>query len=92
MNSNNTIYGDLLFKLGWHQISTTMFSIENDFLENKIYIDFGNNIKGIVSCNDKDGQPIKEDIIEEFDVVAIFRKKQEEIDIGVPQHSWELRR
>jgi hypothetical protein len=55
-----------------------------------MHLDFSTNGKGVISCNDFNGQPIPVDIIEEFSEVAIFRKKQNEVDMGIPLDTWEL--
>ena len=89
---NTNDYEIILNNLGWHQISITKYSINNDDTGNKIFLDFSTNKKGILSCNDGDGQPIPVDVIEEFNEVVVFRKKQEEIDKGIPQEPWEVRR
>jgi len=80
-------YGKILFRLGWHQISQKLWSLKNDDTNNIIYLDFKDDKKGIFTCNDKDNQPIPNDIIEEWSEIAIFRKKQLEIDKGIPQET-----
>jgi hypothetical protein len=84
-------YELILNKLSWYQISSMKYSINNGDSGNKIILDFNTNKKGEVSCNDNDGQPLPVDIIEEFSEVVLFRKKQEEIDKGIPQEQWEIR-
>ena len=83
-------YEKILFNLGWHQISPKLWSIKNDDSGSDIVLDFSKDKKGIFSCNDIDGQPLSNDTIEEFDEVVIFRRKQEEIDKGIPQERWEI--
>lgn len=85
-------YETILFNLGWHQISPLKYDIKNDDTGSIIYLDFSTDEKGVFSCNDMDGQPLPVDIIEEFSEIVIFRKKQNEIDKGVPQEPWEARR
>ncbi len=83
-------YEKILFNSGWHQISTTLWSLKNDDTGSVIYLDFCKDEKGVFYCNDKDGQPLPVDIIEEFNEVVLFRKKQGEIDKGIPQERWEI--
>lgn len=85
-------YGQVLFRLGWRQIMAKLWEIQNDDTGCKIYMDFRKNDKGDCYCNDNDGQPISTDVIEEWNEVAIFRKRQEEILKGVPLDKWELGR
>ncbi len=86
----NSKYEKILLRLGWHQISSTLWSIKNDDSESVLCLDLSKDKKGVFSFKDGDGQSLQNDFIEEFDEAVIFRRKQYEIDSGVPQEYWEI--
>ena len=83
-------YAVVLSRRGWHLVSSKRWMIETRFDGKRIYLDFSEDKKGVLSCKDREGQPFPVDFIEEFDEVVVFRRKQEEIEKGIPQDWWEI--
>lgn len=48
-------------------------------------------LKEYIIVMDEDNQTIPVDIVDEWDELITFRRKQREIDLGIPQEYWEIR-
>jgi hypothetical protein len=83
-------YEKILLNLGWYQTSSTTWSINSNDSGSVINIDFSRDKKGIFSLKDRTGQQLPKCIIEEFDEAVIFRRKQYELDMGIPHDYWEI--